>query len=106
MCRGSPVLCLQTLIDAGVEEKKITFLNVISCPEGIATLFEAYPSEWLANSCECYAFANVTDNVRCSSLAIADVKIVTAGLDCGLNSQKYILPGLGDYGDRYYNTVE
>jgi uracil phosphoribosyltransferase len=34
------------------------------------------------------------------------VKIVTAGLDRGLNGQKYILPGLGDYGDRYYNTVE
>jgi uracil phosphoribosyltransferase len=30
---------------------------------------------------------------------------VTAGLDIGLNSSKYILPGLGDYGDRYYNTV-
>ncbi|GAB9474630.1 hypothetical protein Gpo141_00011750 [Globisporangium polare] len=75
---GSVLMAIKTLIDAGVEEKKITFLNVISCPEGIATLFEAYPN----------------------------VKIVTAGLDCGLNSQKYILPGLGDYGDRYYNTVE
>lgn len=36
----------QTLIDAGVEERKITFLNVISCPEGIETLFAAYPSKW------------------------------------------------------------
>ncbi|GMF30495.1 unnamed protein product [Phytophthora lilii] len=35
----------------------------------------------------------------------ADVKVVTAGLDLGLNASKYILPGLGDYGDRYYNTV-
>jgi uracil phosphoribosyltransferase len=36
---------LQTLIDAGVEQKKITFLNVISCPEGLAALFNAYPGK-------------------------------------------------------------
>ncbi|KAE9047238.1 hypothetical protein PR003_g1175 [Phytophthora rubi] len=74
---GSVNMAIKTLIDAGVEQKKITFLNVISCPEGLAALFNAYP----------------------------DVKIVTAGLDIGLNASKYILPGLGDYGDRYYNTV-
>jgi uracil phosphoribosyltransferase len=33
------------LIDAGVEQKKITFLNVISCPEGLAALFNAYPGK-------------------------------------------------------------
>ncbi|KAG7390083.1 hypothetical protein PHYPSEUDO_008786 [Phytophthora pseudosyringae] len=74
---GSVNMAIKTLIDAGVEQKKITFLNVISCPEGLAALFNAYP----------------------------EVKVVTAGLDIGLNSSKYILPGLGDYGDRYYNTV-
>lgn len=36
-------LVAQTLIDAGVKESKITFLNVISCPEGIDALFRAYP---------------------------------------------------------------
>lgn len=33
------------------------------------------------------------------------VEIVTAALDRGLNEQKYILPGLGDYGDRLYGTL-
>ncbi|KAG7384510.1 hypothetical protein PHYBOEH_009425 [Phytophthora boehmeriae] len=74
---GSVNMAIKTLIDAGVEQKKITFLNVISCPEGLAALFNVYP----------------------------DIKVVTAGLDKGLNSSKYIVPGLGDYGDRYYNTV-
>lgn len=41
----------------------------------------------------------------CSLFECTDVKVVTAGLDIGLNANKYILPGLGDYGDRYYNTV-
>jgi uracil phosphoribosyltransferase len=35
-----------------------------------------------------------------------DVKLITAGVDHGMNDQKYIVPGLGDYGDRYYDTVE
>ena len=33
-----------------------------------------------------------------------DVEIVTAALDTGLNELKYILPGLGDFGDRLYAT--
>ena len=32
------------------------------------------------------------------------IKIYTAALDRELNDQKYILPGLGDFGDRLYGT--
>jgi uracil phosphoribosyltransferase len=34
------------------------------------------------------------------------VKIITANLDDGLNSKGYILPGLGDAGDRIYNSID
>jgi uracil phosphoribosyltransferase len=34
-----------------------------------------------------------------------DVSIVTAALDEGLNDRKYIVPGLGDFGDRLYGTL-
>jgi uracil phosphoribosyltransferase len=33
-----------------------------------------------------------------------EVKIVTAAIDSHLNEQKFIVPGLGDFGDRYYST--
>ncbi|RLN90071.1 hypothetical protein BBJ28_00010233 [Nothophytophthora sp. Chile5] len=33
------------------------------------------------------------------------VKVVTTGVDQGLNEDKYLVPGIGDYGDRYFNTV-
>lgn len=55
-----------------------TFLNVVSCPEGLQALFEAFPR----------------------------VRVVTGAVDEGLNSAKYIVPGLGDYGDRYHGTSE
>jgi uracil phosphoribosyltransferase len=35
-----------------------------------------------------------------------EVKIVTAAVDDHLNESKYIVPGLGDFGDRYYGTSE
>jgi uracil phosphoribosyltransferase len=34
-----------------------------------------------------------------------DVLIVTCAIDRGLNDRKFILPGLGDFGDRYFGTV-
>ena len=36
---------------------------------------------------------------------VTDVKVVTAAVDDGLNAKKYIMPGLGDFGDRFFGTV-
>lgn len=75
---GSSLQALNTLVNEyGVKPERIVFANVISCPEGLDALAKAYP----------------------------DVKIVTAWVDEGLNEEKFILPGLGDYGDRFFNTV-
>ena len=74
---GSCKMAIQSLVDAGVAAANITFLNVIACPEGLASLAAAYP----------------------------EVKVITACVDEGMNEHKYIVPGLGDYGDRFFNTV-
>jgi len=56
--------------------KNIRFLCLLAAPEGVARMQEAHP----------------------------DVPIVTASLDERLNEKGYILPGLGDAGDRMYGT--
>ena len=56
---------------------KIVMVCVIASPEGIAYLREAHP----------------------------DVAIYTASIDECLNEKKYIVPGLGDFGDRLYGTL-
>ena len=66
---GSASCAIGKLVEAGVPEKNIIFLNVISCPEGLARLGKDWP----------------------------EVKIVTAAMDPELNEHKYIVPGLGDY---------
>lgn len=56
--------------------RSIKFLCLVSCPEGINTLHAAHP----------------------------DVQIYTAAIDRELNDHGYILPGLGDAGDRIFGT--
>ena len=56
--------------------KSIKFVCLLTCPEGVKTMQEAHP----------------------------DVPIYTAAIDRELNSHGYILPGLGDAGDRIFGT--
>ena len=56
--------------------KSIKFVCLLTCPEGIATMKAAHP----------------------------DVAIFTAAIDRQLNDHGYILPGLGDAGDRIFGT--
>ncbi len=56
--------------------KSIKFMCIVSCPEGIKALSEAHP----------------------------DVKIYCAAKDQKLNKHGYIVPGLGDAGDRIFGT--
>lgn len=72
---GSAVEAVRQVKAAGAT--RITMICVVSCPEGIAALSKAHP----------------------------DVRIVTAAIDDGLNERSYIVPGLGDAGDRYFGTV-
>jgi len=73
---GSAKCAIQCVLDAGVPEDRITFVNLVSCPEGLDALFQSYPK----------------------------LKVVTSQIDDKLNEDKYILPGLGDFGDRYFGT--
>ena len=56
--------------------KSITLMCLVGCPEGIETIQKAHP----------------------------DVNIYIAAIDEKLNDNKYIVPGLGDAGDRLYGT--
>ena len=69
---GSLAVACQLLLDRGAE--RITAVSVISAPEGVNRVREACPT----------------------------VRIVTAALDPGLNERAFIVPGLGDAGDRLF----
>ena len=71
---NSSVAAIDLLKGAGA--KNIRFLCLLAAPEGVAQMKEAHP----------------------------DVPIVTAALDERLNEIGYIVPGLGDAGDRMYGT--
>ena len=71
---NSSTAAIQRLKDAGARD--IRFLCLLAAPEGVERMREAHP----------------------------DVPIVTAALDEKLNENGYIVPGLGDAGDRMFGT--
>ena len=75
---NSAIDSIKNFISKGVLEENIVFMSLISSPEGINKVNTKFPK----------------------------VKIVTSALDRALNSKGYILPGLGDAGDRIYNTID
>ncbi len=75
---NSAIDAIKNFINKGVKEENIIFVSLISSPEGVDKVSSRYNK----------------------------VRIITASMDKGLNSKGYILPGLGDAGDRIFNTVE
>ncbi len=71
---GSAAAAISELKEAGA--KRIAMICIVTCPEGLAALAEAHP----------------------------DVKVYTASVDSHLDERKYIVPGLGDAGDRLFGT--
>ena len=71
---GSAAAAIQMLKDKGV--RKIRFMCIIAAPEGVETMQKTHP----------------------------DVDIYIGALDERLNEHCYIVPGLGDAGDRIFGT--
>ena len=72
---GSACAAVSLLKEQGAT--RVRLLCIVAAPEGIERLGDDHP----------------------------DVDIYTAAVDRALNEQKYIMPGLGDYGDRLYGTL-
>jgi len=85
---GKYTLCLDPMLATGGSASQaihmikshgatqVTMVSIVAAPEGVEKLLREHP----------------------------DVNIVSASLDEGLNDKKYIVPGLGDFGDRLFGT--
>jgi uracil phosphoribosyltransferase len=72
---GSATAAVTTLKTAGAY--RIRLLCIVAAPEGVQRMLDGHP----------------------------EVRVYTASLDRGLNAQGYIVPGLGDAGDRIFGTA-
>lgn len=71
---GSAVQAVQIIKDYGATD--IRMVSIVSAPEGVTAFESAHP----------------------------DVPVITAAIDRELNERAYIVPGLGDFGDRLFDT--
>lgn len=72
---GTAIEAVRLLLENGAT--RLRFVNLVSAPEGIEAFHSAHPG----------------------------IPIYTAAVDRGLNEHGYIVPGLGDAGDRYFGTL-
>jgi uracil phosphoribosyltransferase len=75
LATGGSIAAATTLLKSHAAAR-VRIMSIVAAPEGVRKLFELHP----------------------------DVQIFTAALDRQLNEQGYILPGLGDAGDRLFGT--
>lgn len=73
---GSGALALKKILERGVPDRNIIYVGIIAAPEGIAKLKAQAPG----------------------------LNIVVAAIDEKLNKDAFIVPGIGDFGDRYFGT--
>jgi len=71
---GSAMKAVEVIMEQGVPEERIIFINLISAPEGLKTFCTKYPK----------------------------LRVITGWIDERLNEKSYIIPGLGDFGERRY----
>ena len=75
---GSAIDALKILKERGAKEEKIIFAAVIAATEGLERIKKTFPK----------------------------IKIIIPEVDKELNDKKFIVPGLGDFGDRFFGTEE
>ncbi|MCP5483462.1 MAG: uracil phosphoribosyltransferase [Spirochaetales bacterium] len=73
---GSAAHAVDIVLGHGAEPKSIVFMALVAAPEGLAVFFERHPN----------------------------IPVFVASLDLHLDERAYIVPGLGDAGDRIYGT--
>ena len=73
---GTARLVAEMLVEMGCSRSDIYFMGVLAAPEGMNRLSESIPRD----------------------------NIVVVAVDQGLDDRNFIVPGLGDYGDRYFGT--
>uniref|UniRef100_A0A5B7C529 Uridine kinase n=1 Tax=Davidia involucrata TaxID=16924 RepID=A0A5B7C529_DAVIN len=73
---NSAIKAISVLLSKGVAESNIIFLNLIAAPEGIHAVCRKFPM----------------------------LKIVTSEIDVSLNKDLHVIPGMGEFGDRYFGT--
>lgn len=74
---GTLGVVIDLLKERGVKEENIVIASICTCPEGLLVLNEKFPK----------------------------INVVMTVMDDRLNEKKYIIPGIGDFGDRYFGTL-
>ena len=75
---GSALAAIRVLLEADVKEENVILVNFLASPEGLDAVSQAHPK----------------------------LEIITSSIEEKLNDNAFMVPGIGDFGDRYFGTVD
>ena len=73
---AAAMMAIRVLLDHSVQEENIILVSLLATEQGVHNVAYAFPK----------------------------VRLVTTAVDAELNEQCYIMPGIGNFGDRYFGT--
>lgn len=96
---AAAMMAIRVLLDHDVPEENILIVSLLMAESGTWRFFLK------CNSCRVLIFIdNFSLGVHTIAYAFPQVRIVTTAVDPEVNEKFYVLPGIGNFGDRYFGT--
>jgi uridine kinase len=92
---AAAMMAIRVLLDHEVKEENIMIVSLLMAEIGTINLHLIY---FLHGSCKFFT------GIHSVAYAFPKVQIVTSAVDPEINEKFYVLPGIGNFGDRYFGT--
>lgn len=98
---NSAIKAITVLLSKGVPESNIIFLNLIS----VSLIMWYWIFHCLGNNIEHDETVQSPEGIHAVCKKFPKLKIVTSEIDTCLNKEMHVIPGMGEFGDRYFGTA-
>ena len=102
---GSMLKVLEDLVARGADPALIRVISITVAPPALKLLSEKFPGKWPPAPTSRLVAIDPVCASMIRACARAGMKVYTACIDPQLNDKGYIVPGLGDAGDRAFGTA-
>eukprot|EP00850_Spirogloea_muscicola_P024153 SM000456S16100 [mRNA] locus=s456:3467:8651:- [translate_table: standard] len=103
---NSAVQAIELLINKGVPESHIIFLNLISVESQTRIHSDLPPTSVRSSLSYAEHVAEAPEGIHIVCKRFPTLKIVTSEIDHSINDKWRVVPGMGEFGDRYFGTID
>lgn len=101
---AAAMMAIRVLLDYDVPEENIQLVSLLMAEIGVHSIAYAFPKVSAILKHIHHAIFINWYWIFCFLIYIIQVQIVTTALDPEINDKFYVIPGIGNFGDRYFGT--